>query len=126
MLKDYFWPKQLRTADYKKYYFQQDSATPHTANTVQTWLTTKFREKFVNKKIWPPRSPDLNPCDYYLWGHLKQTVYKPLPKTIHELKANIDRDCKKISSKDLKPIFSNLRKRCEMILTAGGGHIEIN
>jgi hypothetical protein len=24
---------------------------------------------------WPPRSPDLNPLDFYLWGHLKSLVY---------------------------------------------------
>ncbi|GBO01650.1 hypothetical protein AVEN_273261-1 [Araneus ventricosus] len=24
---------------------------------------------------WPPRSPDLNPCDFFLWGHLKSLVY---------------------------------------------------
>jgi hypothetical protein len=24
---------------------------------------------------WPPRSPDLNPLDIYLWGHLKALVY---------------------------------------------------
>ncbi|GFW73585.1 uncharacterized protein TNCV_1540401 [Trichonephila clavipes] len=22
--------------------------------------------------LWPPRSPDLNPCDFWLWGHLRQ------------------------------------------------------
>jgi hypothetical protein len=27
---------------YKNYYFQQDGATPHRANVVQTWLTGKF------------------------------------------------------------------------------------
>ncbi|KAJ8953499.1 hypothetical protein NQ318_023620 [Aromia moschata] len=24
---------------------------------------------------WPPRSPDLNPCDFFIWGDLKQKVY---------------------------------------------------
>ncbi|KAJ4447321.1 hypothetical protein ANN_09325 [Periplaneta americana] len=29
---------------------------------------------------WPPRSPDLNPLDFYLWGHLKSLVYSsPVP-----------------------------------------------
>ena len=105
MLKTFFWKKHLDTADYKKYCFQQDGATPHTANTVQTWITTKFGGKFVNKEMWPPRSPDLNPCDNYLWGNLKQTIYNPLPKTIDDLKANIVRDCKKINSKILKSVF---------------------
>jgi hypothetical protein len=24
---------------------------------------------------WPPRSPDLSPLDFYLWGHLATLVY---------------------------------------------------
>ncbi|GBN95230.1 hypothetical protein AVEN_13138-1 [Araneus ventricosus] len=24
---------------------------------------------------WPPRAPDLNPCDFFVWGHLKSLVY---------------------------------------------------
>lgn len=23
---------------------------------------------FLNKDNWPPNSPDLNPCDFYLWN----------------------------------------------------------
>jgi hypothetical protein len=61
MLKDFFWPrpKVLKCADYEKLYFQQDGATSHTANTVQTWLSDKFKRKFIHKDLWPPRSPDL-------------------------------------------------------------------
>ena len=66
MLKNYFWPKVLKTAEYKKYYFQQDGARPHTAKTVQTWLKDQFEEKFIDKDMWPPRSPDLNPCDFFM------------------------------------------------------------
>ena len=75
MLKKYFYTKVLRTAEHKKYYFQQDGARPHTALTVQTWL----KDKFIDKDMWPPRFPDLNPCDLFLWGHLKSMVYNPLP-----------------------------------------------
>jgi hypothetical protein len=38
MLKVWFWPSHLRTSEYKKYYFQQDGAPPHTSNIVQEWL----------------------------------------------------------------------------------------
>ena len=54
MLKTFFWPKVLRTADYKKYHFQQDGATPHTATAVQTWLGERFGTKFIDKNSWPP------------------------------------------------------------------------
>ena len=82
MLKVWFLPKHLRTSEYKKYYFQQDGTPPHTSNIVQEWLASKFGQKFLAKGTWPARSPDLNPCDYFLWGYLKDRVYKPMPKTL--------------------------------------------
>ena len=27
--------------------------------------------------LWPPRSPDLTPCDFFLWGYVKDNAYKP-------------------------------------------------
>ena len=103
----YFWPKFRKTVEMQRYWFQQDGARLHTAKIVQEWLGEKFGEKFMDKSKWPPRSPDLNPCDFYLWGHLKQLVYYPLPKTIDELKANIRREIKKINVEILKNTFKN-------------------
>jgi hypothetical protein len=37
----------------------------------------------VESKV-PPRSPDLNPCDF-LWGHLKQLVYSQSINSVEEL-----------------------------------------
>lgn len=124
MLKTFFWRRHVQNPSYIKNYFQQDSASPHTADIVQNWLREKFSKKFVDKKMWPPRSPDLNPCDYFLWGYLKSVVYKPLPKTLDDLKANIIREIKKISKETLENTFLNLEKRCNLIITAQGGHIE--
>ncbi len=124
MIQTFFWPKLIRIYDYQKYYFQQDGATPHTAELVQSWLTTKFSEKFVHKKMWPPRSPDLNPCDFYLWGYLKSVVYNPLPKTLDDLKINITREIKKIPKNILNSVFLNFENRCKLIINAQGGHIE--
>ena len=39
---------------------------------------------------WPPRSPDAIPCDFFLWGNVKDQVYvPPLPASIPELKVRI-------------------------------------
>jgi hypothetical protein len=32
--------------------------------------------------LWAPASPNLNPCDLFLWGYLKELVYKPLPANL--------------------------------------------
>jgi hypothetical protein len=38
---------------------------------------------------WPPRSPDLTPCDFFLWGYVK-------PLDIDELKMRITADIETI------------------------------
>ena len=68
-------------------------------------MRSKFGDKFMDQKRWPPRSPDLNPCDFYLLGYLKARVYNPLPKTLDELKSNIKREIEKITKDDLKCVF---------------------
>jgi len=36
---------------------------------------------------WPPRSPDATPCDFFLWGYVKDQIYvPPLPTSTPELK----------------------------------------
>jgi hypothetical protein len=124
MLKNFFWKAHCQAPNFKKYYFVQDGATPHTANSVQNYLKSKFSDRFFTKDIWPPRSPDINPCDFFLWGYLKDRVYNPMPKTVDELKANIKREFKKITEQMLKSTFSNFLKRLETIKELDGGHIE--
>ena len=93
--ENFFWPKHLRTESYKKYYFPQDGAQSHKSDQVQEWLSTKF----INKNQWPAHSPDLNPCDFFLWGYLKSRVYNPMPKDLADLKSNLDRELKKLNKK---------------------------
>ena len=39
--------------------------------------------------VWPPRSCDLTPVGYYLWGAVKDKDYADKPETIDALKNNI-------------------------------------
>jgi hypothetical protein len=105
MLQIFFWRRYRQVPYFNYYYFQQDGATPHTADMVQNRLRDQFGKLFVDKKRWPSRSSDLNPCDFYLWGYLKSVVYNPLPKTLDELKENIEREIKKIPKDSLKKVF---------------------
>ncbi len=52
-------------------------------------------------------------------------MYNPLPKTLDDLKGNIEGEFKKIPKNFLNSTFLNLKKRCELIISAEGGHIEI-
>jgi hypothetical protein len=124
MLVHFFWPKIVRE-DFRKYYFQQDGASPHRGKKVQKYLLSKFKEKFIDKKKWPPRSCDLNPCDYFLWPYLKSKVYNPLPNNLDDLKVNIENEIKKINPDMLKNTILNFSKRCDLVIEAKGGHINV-
>jgi hypothetical protein len=41
---------------------------------------------------WPPRSPDLTPCDFFLWSYLKAQVYQYRPQTLEGLKEAITQE----------------------------------
>ncbi|GFX16657.1 transposable element tc3 transposase [Trichonephila clavipes] len=75
--------------------FMQDGAPPHITRCVKDVLKHHFTEERVISRqfshLWPPRSPDLNPCDFWLWGHLKQLVSCDQPKTLPDLKDSISR-----------------------------------
>jgi hypothetical protein len=80
------------TEDKKTYgYFMQDNTTAHTANHSMNEINQVFGDCVVSRGLWPPRSPDLNLCDFYLWGKLKDKVYvnNPHTHTLDELKDNI-------------------------------------
>ena len=65
---------------FNKTIWQQDGAKPHQANMVMDWLDSIFEERMLAKKArrgnsWAPSSPDINLCDSFLWGYLKEAVY---------------------------------------------------
>ena len=91
---------------------------------MQNWLRSTFEERFIGKLQWPPRSPDLNICDFFLWGYLKARVYNPIPKTKEELKENIRREIKNIDKSILKSVFQNFKKRLDSVIRENDGHIE--
>jgi hypothetical protein len=53
---------------------------------------------------WPARSPDLNACDFFLWGYLKSKVYENKPRTTMDLKQNIRDEVATISPTMLQQV----------------------
>ncbi|GBO29078.1 hypothetical protein AVEN_135027-1 [Araneus ventricosus] len=68
----------------------QDSAPPHIANPVKRLLSVHFEyDRIISSHFathWPPRSPDLKPCDFWLWGYLKHVAFSGPIANLAELK----------------------------------------
>jgi hypothetical protein len=75
-------------------WWQQDGAPPHNTLRVRNTLNEMFPNKWIGNRgpvEWPARSPDLSPCDFFLWGRLKDLVYGggQNPGNVGELRVNI-------------------------------------
>jgi hypothetical protein len=122
ILRPFF--KLLNEHDRRFAFFQQDSATPHTARDSMEELRQVFGDRIISRGLWPARSPYLNPCDFYLWGNLKQKVYKTNPHTIEEQKENIRNEVSAISPGELQRVITNLVRRCQECARADGDRFQ--
>ena len=73
---------------------------------------------------WPPRSPDLSPLDYFLWGHLKSVVYQNRPRALDDLKDAIATECQRISTETLIRVKDSFIKRTDACIIAEGEQFE--
>jgi hypothetical protein len=85
---------------------------------------TQHKYRLISKNLWLPRSPDLTPPDFFLWGLLKGRVYSNKPRTIDTLKDAIRREVAAITDVTLARVFANLQTRIHRRLDAGGGHFQ--
>ena len=79
-------PLATRTATY----FQHDGALFHYSRHVMQHLNDTFPNRWIGRggtTNWPPRSPDLTPLDFCLWGWMKSEVYRI--KWIHKTNSQL-------------------------------------
>ncbi|GFW23203.1 uncharacterized protein TNCV_3803031 [Trichonephila clavipes] len=73
---------------------------------------------------WPPRSPDLNPCVFWLWGYLKNLVYRGRLITLADLKDSITLHVRSISVDQLRLAVEQTLHRLQILHLEEGKHIE--
>ncbi|GFV66033.1 hypothetical protein TNCV_1440401 [Trichonephila clavipes] len=73
MITNFFIP-ELNNHDVQELWFQQDGGTCHTARATIDLLKYTFGDRLISRfgpVNWPPRSCDLTPLDYFMWGYVK-------------------------------------------------------
>ena len=120
--------RKLPLMNLRKNYFQQDGASIHTANKVIKHLQKHYYRHWIGKrnreKIWPAYSPDLSPCDFYLWNRLKQGIIDKHPQNQEELKDAIKNGILDLSTEEISSSCKAVLKRCKICLREKGGHFE--
>ncbi|GFX88358.1 uncharacterized protein TNCV_1705781 [Trichonephila clavipes] len=91
MITNFFIP-ELNNHDVQELWFQQDSATCHTARATIDLLKDTFGDRLMSRfgpVNWPSRFCDLTKLGYFLWGYVKSLVYADKPQTLDHLEDNI-------------------------------------
>lgn len=112
--------------DFEDAWFQQDGARPHRTQEVFSLLNKHFGKRVIALDYpeasgegikWPP-------CDFYLWGFLKDRVYANRPTSIEELQDKIKSEIILISPEILQKVASSFLERLHYVISEDGGHFE--
>ena len=110
--------------DYKV--LSRHSSVAHTSRASMVVLREYFPERLISiwgDLEWQARSPDLAPCDFFLRGFLKSRVYVNHPRTLKDLKTNIQEEITNITPAMLVRAMTNARHRFTQCMENGGRHL---
>ena len=110
-------------------WYQHDGAPAHFSIAARQVLNDKYPNRWIGRGgtvPWPPRSPDLTPLDFFLWGHMKSLVYDTPVESEQSLIARIVVAAGEISDNPrmVARVHRSLFNRCRSCITVNGRHFE--
>lgn len=110
-------------------WFQMDGCPVHSSRSVRQWLMRNYENRWIGRYgpvRWPPRSPDLTPMDFYLWGKLKTLVYNEAMDTREDLENKIILKCEEMKGDEMeiRRAGDAVLRRSRLCRAQGGGHFE--
>lgn len=122
---------ELPLAIRQNMWFMHDGAPPHFTLNVRNHLNENFRNRWIGRgnnapANWPPRSPDLTPMDYFLWGKLKTMVYSNPVNTEDELWARIQNSVNilRLDAEMMNRVQFNFLRRINLCVQENGSHFQ--
>lgn len=118
-----------RNGRFQRVWWAQDGAPCHRSRDVTERLTQLFGDRVIslNREVeWPPRSPDMTPLDFFLWGWLKAKVYTTPPDTLDDIKERITHeiDVLRQDRATVRRAVLDMLKRARSCIEREGGHVD--
>jgi hypothetical protein len=98
--------------------FQQDGAPPHWSLDVRDFLDRTFPQRWVGHDgptKWPPRSPDITPINFFLWGNVNDRVYATPIRDVAELRRKTTYVIRTITSDMLNKTWTEIEYRLDIL-----------
>jgi hypothetical protein len=112
---------------------QSTSGTLQKSTNVRVLLCRALPQRWIGRAAngdnnllhWPPRSLDLTPCDFFLWGFVKVNLYvPPLPTPIQELSDRITHALQAITADKLHWVWDEFDYCVDVCCVTQGANIE--
>ena len=106
---------------------QLDDVEPHYARIVREFLNNMYLQRWIGRAgpvSWPARAPAMTSLDFFLWGFIKDKVYKEPPTTREDMKNWIREACVAIPRHILLKPVDNFQTRMNLCLEANGANFE--
>lgn len=110
-----------------KLWVMMDGAPAHWYRIVRQFIDNSFPDKWIGREgpvAWPPRSPDLTPPDFFLWGYVKDKVYASNPQNLSDLQLAITQVVNNIPVDMCKTVCRSVERRYQRCLEADGLQIQ--
>ena len=102
------------------WFLLHDNAPVHRAVAVQEFLA----QKQVCVLNHPPYSPDLSPCDYFLFSKLKLPLKGCLFEDVQDIQGAVTSSLRAIPQEDVQMSFQSLLDRATRCIDAEGMYFE--
>ena len=129
MLSDFLIPQLIDDGIKGTVVFQQDGAPCHYALTVRNYLDEQFPNRWIGRggnRPWAPRSPDLTPLDFFVWGYIKSKIYGIRISDTSELKVRIREAVDSITTTMLENVSMSVENRFQCCIDRNGAQVELN
>lgn len=104
------------------WFLHHDNAPAHTSHLVRDYLT----KNNVHTVPQAPYSPDMAPCDFFLFPRLKLPLRGKRFETIEAIKYNSQKELKAIPKSAYAKCFEDWKKRWNMCIACNGDYFEGN
>ena len=126
VLRDHIIP-HFDVPEMKEALYQHDGAPAHYSNAARQILDNLLPGRWIGRRgpmEWPPRSPDLSVCDFFLWGFLKEKVYSNNLATEQQLLLTIENELCNIPKEFLNKSYDEFLTRCYRCIAVDGMQFE--
>jgi histone-lysine N-methyltransferase SETMAR len=98
----------------------QDNATPHHHRDVQNMVQRWGWEMLAH----PPYSPDLAPCDYWLFSRVKNHLRGKRFQSEDDINTAVTASLRRVTKDEYKAAIDRLPRRWEKCVDSAGAYIE--